>query len=224
MYRVLVVTNNERFAGEVASVLAGANVITSDVRSDLGSLETALAKGGPHLIIIDARSNEPLEGIIKGIRNQPGLEEVPIIAVLPVALLSSLPMPQLEDFVLESAPVQELAVRVLTRLTRYQSWSEGNAVKVGRLEVDVDNYKARIGNETLDLTYKEFELLRFLVTNKGRVFTREALLNRVWGYDYFGGARTVDVHIRRLRSKLGTHQGMIETVRNVGYRFNEEPE
>ncbi|HOP80902.1 MAG TPA: winged helix-turn-helix domain-containing protein, partial [Armatimonadota bacterium] len=69
-----------------------------------------------------------------------------------------------------------------------------------------------------------FELLRFLVTNKGRVFTREALLNRVWGYDYFGGARTVDVHIRRLRSKLGTHQGMIETVRNVGYRFNEEPE
>ncbi|HOP80901.1 MAG TPA: hypothetical protein PLZ21_10095, partial [Armatimonadota bacterium] len=70
-------------------------------------------------------------------------------------MLSSLPMPQLEDFVLESAPVQELAVRVLTRLTRYQSWSEGNAVKVGRLEVDVDNYKARIGNETLDLTYKE---------------------------------------------------------------------
>jgi DNA-binding response OmpR family regulator len=73
----------------------------------------------------------------------------------------------------------------------------------------------------MTLTYKEYELLRFLVAHRGRVFTREALLNQVWGYDYYGGIRTVDVHIRRIRAKLGPeHEEMVETIRNVGYRFN----
>jgi DNA-binding response OmpR family regulator len=82
------------------------------------------------------------------------------------------------------------------------------------------NYSAKVKGRPLDLTYKEFELLRFLATHASRVFTREQLLSEVWGYDYFGGTRTVDVHVRRLRAKLGDLESVIGTVRNVGYRFN----
>jgi DNA-binding response OmpR family regulator len=86
--------------------------------------------------------------------------------------------------------------------------------------IDEASYSVKIHDRPLNLTYKEFELLRFLVTHPARVFTREQLLSEVWGYDYFGGTRTVDVHVRRLRAKLGDMEQLIGTVRNVGYRFN----
>ena len=86
--------------------------------------------------------------------------------------------------------------------------------------IDEDAYLATVGGQPLDLTYTEFELLKYLVAHPGRVLTREQLLSEVWGYDYYGGARTVDVHIRRLRAKLGPeYDAWISTVRNVGYRF-----
>ncbi len=89
--------------------------------------------------------------------------------------------------------------------------------------IDLANYKVTVAGQPVELTYKEYELLRFLMSNPAKVFTREQLLNRVWGYDYFGGARTVDVHIRRLRSKIELRPGdaFIDTVRNVGYRFKD---
>jgi len=93
-------------------------------------------------------------------------------------------------------------------------------VRVGSLELNLATYQVTIDGAPVDFTYMEYELLKFLVTHPGRVFTREALLSRVWGYDYFGGARTVDVHVRRVRAKLGQeHAGRIKTVRSVGYRF-----
>ncbi|MEN6372332.1 MAG: response regulator transcription factor [Armatimonadota bacterium] len=205
----------------LTSSLAGSNVITASTGTSLDALDMALSKGGPDIVVADLRLMDSSDRLIEAIREQPGIEDAPIIGILPESALSSLPLPPLDDFVLEPVSLPELAARILTRLIKSGTSDDGNVVKAGKLEVDVDNYKARIGNETLDLTYTEFELLRFLVTHKGRVFTREALLNRVWGYDYYGGARTVDVHIRRLRSKLGPHQSLIETVRNVGYRFSE---
>jgi DNA-binding response OmpR family regulator len=87
------------------------------------------------------------------------------------------------------------------------------------VSIDESSYQATASGRPLDLTFKEFELLRYLVANPGRVFTREQLLSDVWGYDYFGGTRTVDVHVRRLRFKLGDRESVIGTVRNVGYRF-----
>lgn len=223
MFRVLVVTDDERLAGSLSGALAGANVISTDVGSDLRTLEVAMGRGGPHLLVIDARFGTAVSDVLVVLKEQPGLEQAPVIGMLPDIALSELPLPPVDDFVLDHAPLSELVLRILARLSKLASPEEdGNVVRGGKLEVDVDNYKARIGDETLDLTYKEFELLRFLVTHKGRVFTREALLNQVWGYDFFGGARTVDVHIRRLRAKLGAHQELIETVRNVGYRFSEE--
>ena len=85
--------------------------------------------------------------------------------------------------------------------------------------INFATYQVHVDNEPIDLTYMEYELLKFLATHRGRVFTRQTLLSRVWGYDYFGGTRTVDVHVRRLRAKLGEHANVIQTVRNVGYKF-----
>lgn len=100
--------------------------------------------------------------------------------------------------------------------------SSGQLVNYEELVLNVDTYQATIAGEPLDLTHMEYELLKFLASSPGRVFTREVLLSRVWGYDYFGGARTVDVHIRRLRSKLGDeHASMIQTVRSVGYSLGQ---
>ena len=95
-------------------------------------------------------------------------------------------------------------------------------IEYRELSLNLETYQASIAGRPLDLTYMEYELLKFLAQNPGKVFTREMLLNRVWGYEYYGGARTVDVHIRRLRAKLGEeHAGLIQTVRSVGYRFGQ---
>jgi putative response regulator len=128
-----------------------------------------------------------------------------------------------DEFLLASATPVEIDARFRLLLTRrpvpVNEIDDSNVVTVGELVVDDATYTARIHGTPLDLTYKEFELLRFLVQHSGRVFTRKQLLQEVWGYDFFGGTRTVDVHVRRLRAKLGTeYEGMIATVRNVGYK------
>ena len=125
-----------------------------------------------------------------------------------------------DDFVRDGAPADELVARVRRILWRLQRHDSSTVLKCGELVMDLANYTVHIGGHPVELTFKEYELLRFLAVNRDRVFSREALLNNVWGYDFYGGARTVDVHIRRLRSKIeDRHLTFIETVRNVGYRF-----
>jgi DNA-binding response OmpR family regulator len=126
-----------------------------------------------------------------------------------------------EEFVYPGAPEAELRVR-LAMLRRRAGDGGGSIVRLGDLRIDVDTYKVTAAGRTLDLTFKEFELLRFLAQHPGRVFTRPALLREVWGYDFYGGTRTVDVHVRRLRAKLGgEREHLIETVRSVGYRARD---
>ncbi len=121
------------------------------------------------------------------------------------------------DFMIGRPDPIELRVR-LTRLTRQESVDE--VVRFKDLELNTATYQATVTGKPVDLTYMEYELLRFFIENPGRVWSREQLLSKVWGYDYFGGARTVDVHVRRLRSKLGEERASwITTVRSVGYRF-----
>jgi len=128
-----------------------------------------------------------------------------------------------DDFVIHPALAEEMATRVRRAIWLKSGVESDNTLRAGDLHIDLANYKAYVAGRPIDLTYKEFELLRFLATNQDKVFTREALLNRVWGYDFYGGARTVDVHIRRLRSKIEDRaHTFIETVRNVGYRFHLE--
>jgi DNA-binding response OmpR family regulator len=125
-----------------------------------------------------------------------------------------------DDFVALPAAPEELVARLRRALRRRHGQDDPNVLRRGDLVIDHASYRVHIGTRPVELTYKEYELLRFLALNEGKVCTREMLLSRVWGYDFYGGARTVDVHIRRLRSKIeDRHHTLIETVRNVGYRF-----
>jgi DNA-binding response OmpR family regulator len=126
-----------------------------------------------------------------------------------------------DDWLLPSAHPVEVETRLRLVVDRSRARARRATASVGDLDIDPDTYVVRLGNRVLDLTFKEFELLRYLGTQPGRVFTREQLLQEVWGYDYFGGTRTVDVHIRRLRAKLGPeHEAYIGTVRGVGYKLD----
>lgn len=131
----------------------------------------------------------------------------------------------MDDVILTTAGPAELEARLrlgIGRLTASKdvAQDDSHVISANGLVVDDVTYTAKLENRSLDLTFKEFELLKFLAQHPGRVFTRQQLLQEVWGYDYFGGTRTVDVHVRRLRAKLGAeHETLIGTVRNVGYRF-----
>ena len=148
---------------------------------------------------------------------------LPVIAVLKEGGLIALSADwSVDDVLLDTAGPAEVDARLRLAVARRSAVIEGEpgVVKVGELTIEEGTYTARLRSSTLDLTYKEFELLKFLAQHPGRVFSRSHLLQEVWGYDYFGGTRTVDVHVRRLRAKLGAeHEAMIGTVRNVGYKF-----
>jgi DNA-binding response OmpR family regulator len=148
---------------------------------------------------------------------------VPVVAVLTegglIAMSAEWPV---DDFVLDTAGPAELDTRLRVVIDRRAQRTDARPeqLDIGDLTIDETTYTARLSGNALDLTYKEFELLKFLAQHPGRVFTRSHLVQEVWGYDYFGGTRTVDVHVRRLRAKLGPeHEAMIGTVRNVGYKF-----
>tara|TARA_B100000029_G_scaffold509702_1_gene599485 strand:+ start:123 stop:803 length:681 start_codon:yes stop_codon:yes gene_type:complete len=127
-----------------------------------------------------------------------------------------------DDFVLTPFRHQELEARLKHLFWSQGIDSRGEIIAHGDLVINIETYQAVISGRPLDLTYMEYELLKFLVSHPGKVFSRETLLSRVWGYDYFGGARTVDVHVRRLRSKMGEeHANLIQTVRSVGYSFGQ---
>lgn len=129
----------------------------------------------------------------------------------------------IDDFVVKPWNLVEVATRAKRVIKQTNNVQNSDLIKCGDLVIDIPKCEVSIDGRLLALTFKEYELIKFLARNKGRVFTREALLNEVWGYDYYGGDRTVDVHIRRLRSKLNDpNNAYIQTVRNIGYRFSGE--
>ncbi len=148
----------------------------------------------------------------------------PLIVVVTVGQLAELELREdlFDDLCLDPVDPDELSTRLA-----HLFWRSGRGVRPellehGALVLNVETYQAAVSGRVLDLTYMEYELLKFLAARPGKVFTRETLLSRVWGYEYYGGARTVDVHIRRLRAKLGEeHAHLIQTVRSVGYRFGQ---
>lgn len=127
---------------------------------------------------------------------------------------------EFDDVLISPYDVQELVVRIERLINRTSNISSCELINCDGLVIDLARCEVTVDSKIVELTFKEYELLKFLAINKGRVYTREALLNKIWGYDYYGGDRTVDVHIRRLRSKVdGFTHSYIETVRNIGYRF-----
>ncbi len=127
-----------------------------------------------------------------------------------------------DDFCVTPFQPREVEARLKHLFWRTGRGLRPDLLESGPLVLNLETYQASIAGRPLDMTYMEYELLKFLATHPGKVFTREVLLSRVWGYEYYGGARTVDVHVRRLRAKLGEeHAGLIQTVRSVGYRFGQ---
>ena len=131
--------------------------------------------------------------------------------------------PNIDDFVITPCDVTELVLRIKRLLQKTNNTDSSEQIRYADLIIDLAKCEVSVGNRLVVLTFREYELLKFLASNRGRVYTREALLNKVWGHDYYGGDRTVDVHIRRLRSKIeDSSQNFIETVRNIGYRFKKD--
>jgi DNA-binding response OmpR family regulator len=151
-----------------------------------------------------------------------GRVAVPMVALLGRSDLERFQWHEVADELLFSG-ASGAEVRVRLAMLSRRTGGAGEAVhRLGLLAINTETYQVTVAGRLLDLTYKEFELLRFLVQWPGRVFTRSALLQEVWGYNFYGGTRTVDVHVRRLRAKLGSeHEGLIETIRGVGYRAAE---
>ncbi len=179
----------------------------------------------PQVLVLDARQDLLAARNSAQVLKGQGLE-LPLLMVLTEGGLAAIsPDWQVDDIILDSASPAEAQAR-LRLLIDGRPAEENNPLllRAGDLTLDEASYSARLQGSPLNLTYKEFELLKFLMQHPGRVFTRAQLLAQVWGYDYYGGTRTVDVHIRRLRSKLGAdHEQLISTVRNVGYSFSSRP-
>jgi DNA-binding response OmpR family regulator len=172
------------------------------------------------LVFLDARTDLASSKAMARILISTGLS-VPLVVILSEGGLAAMNHEWgSRDIILHSAGPAEIEVRIRLALAKYRAEREVVSINALGVIIDESSYSAKVHGKPLDLTYKEFELLKFLAQHPGRVFSRDQLLSEVWGYDYFGGSRTVDVHIRRLRAKLGDLEGLISTVRNVGYRFN----
>jgi DNA-binding response OmpR family regulator len=194
----------------------------------VGSLDEAAEfepSSGWHGVIVDCTDDaETAWAFARAIRKNDA-SNVKLLVLVSGAQIGELSLRDdlFDDFCLSPYHPAEFEARM-----RHVLWSTGEVVtrtelvEYGELVLNLETYQATISHRPLDLTYMEYELLKFLAQNPGKVFTREILLSRVWGYEYYGGARTVDVHIRRLRAKLGEeHAGLIQTVRSVGYRFGQ---
>jgi DNA-binding response OmpR family regulator len=175
----------------------------------------------PDLVLLEMGGNLPAAGMQDFVRRLKGERRLPVIALLPGEMLDSLNGNlDIDDFITSPYDAHELVLRARRVLSKARNINGGELVKCDGLSIDLARCEVTLEGEIVGLTFKEYELLKFLAGHRGRVFNREALLNKVWGYDYYGGDRTVDVHVRRLRSKIeDAKHTFIETVRNIGYRF-----
>ena len=208
--------------GAAATVLVDLGCRVTPGRFDLGGLDLgALAERPPNVIVVEAGDDVPrAHKAIKRMRDDGPLVEVPILIAVSVARLPGLDFSiGFDDFVLSPIVPAELYARMRQLDWRTATFGSDEVLKIDDLVIDIAGYEARIAGRRIELTHQEFELLRYLGQHRGRVFTREALLERAWGYRYAGGTRTVDIHVRRVRAKLGEMGAVIETVRNVGYKM-----
>ncbi len=208
-----------------SEVLPALGFLAHHVRTAPAEATALLTAPTCDALLVDGRRDLPaVRGLTRLIR-QTGVD-VPLVLVTTEGCLAAVQADWgVDEILLDTSSPAEVEARLRLAVTKSdQTLSAGadipEEIRSGELHVDEGTYTAKVRGRALDLTYKEFELLKFLAQHPGRVFTRAVLLQEVWGYDYFGGTRTVDVHVRRLRAKLGSeHESLIGTVRNVGYRF-----
>src|SRR5918997_958648 len=207
-------------------VLPALGLLGHQVRVVPPELSSLLDGDSGDVVLVDARHELIQARTLCGLLSSTGVASA-LVAVLAEGGLVALSADWgVDDVLLDTAGPAEVDARLKWATARRMAattpvdGADSGVTTAGELVIDEHSYSAKLRGHPLDLTYKEFELLKYLAQHPGRVFSREQLLQEVWGYDYFGGTRTVDVHVRRLRAKLGTeHESLIGTVRNVGYRF-----
>jgi DNA-binding response OmpR family regulator len=206
-----------------SAVLPGLELLSHQIKVMSPEPTALIAAPEVDVILIDGRTDLPAVRSLCRLLETTG-NTSPVILITTEGGLAAINQEWgLTDVLLVDASPAEIEVRIRLATTKVDSVSNfesGSEIKAGELSIDESTYSAKLRGRTLDLTFKEFELLKFLAQHPGRVFSRDQLLREVWGYDYFGGTRTVDVHVRRLRAKLGPeNENLIGTVRNVGYRY-----
>jgi DNA-binding response OmpR family regulator len=187
----------------------------------LGGLLAGEKVGKAEVVVVDARTDLLAARGLCGLLEKAGTSILVVAVVTEGGLAAVNPRWGIDEILLTGAGAAEIDVRLRLLLGRSNGAKRRDdiaTISLGALVMNEDAYTVRLQGRPILLTYKEFELLKYLVGHPGRVFTRTQLLHEVWGYDYFGGPRTVDVHVRRLRAKLGEYQSLIGTVRNVGYQ------
>ena len=219
MSELLLLTSAAEPPGEI---LPAIGLLLHTVRAGPADAAALADPPAADAVLVDARRDLVRARELCRLLRATGIE-VPLLAVLTEGGLAAVTADWgTDDVILNTAGPAEVEARLRLAVGRQASAAPAapDEIRSGDLAIDEATYSARLRARALDLTFKEFELLKFLAQHPGRVFTRAHLLQEVWGYDYFGGTRTVDVHVRRLRAKLGAeHEALIGTVRNVGYRF-----
>ena len=222
MARILLLTNT---LGASAEVLPSLALLQHQVRVLPAEASVLIDVPEVDVLFLDARKDLPAAKALMKLIVTTGVN-APIIAIATEGSLSAMNADWgFNDVILDTAGPAEVEARIRIsvgqlEVDRLSNDPSAREIRTGEVVIDENSYTAKIKGRALDLTFKEFELIKFLAQHPGRVFTRAQLLQEIWGYDYFGGTRTVDVHIRRLRSKLGPeYEAIIGTVRNVGYRF-----
>ncbi len=204
---------------DATQVLPALSLLSHRVRTI--PAEPAALINAPHsdVVVVDARGDLVQAKALCRILTTTGISAALMVVVAETAMPALSSEWGFDDLVLATAGPGEVDARIRLITTKPQHKPDDHMISASGVTIDEVSYQAKVNGKALDLTFKEFELLRFLAGHPQRVFTREQLLSEVWGYDYFGGTRTVDVHVRRLRAKLGDMESLIGTVRNVGYRF-----
>ena len=225
MRRILIV-GGESPGSQTAVAASAMSEAFPLLAADPSEARDLLAREQPDLVVVDCSIRSPGDGEVVGLMTlcSESAPHVPVLALIPnQGLTDYAHAGGFDDFSISPHRPQELVLRMKRLIERADPEDGDRTIRAGDLAIDLSRYEVTQDGRRMELTFKEYELLKFFATNPGKVFSREHLLNAVWGYDYYGGTRTVDVHIRRLRSKIENGPlTFIDTVRNVGYRFRDD--
>lgn len=223
MINILIIAKEDKLIKKLTARLVRSGLNYSVAINTEQALKQAEDRS-PDIILADINNAINIHQVMD-IPSRIGMTKKPLVMVfIPGVMLSVITdNTGIADFIIKPCDINELFIRVQRLIKRIKGSDSKKIIKRGDLAIDTVSCEVFLGGKLIELTFKEYELLRFLAASKGRVFTRESLLNKVWKYDYLGGERTVDVHIRRLRSKIeDADHTFIETVRNIGYRFRKD--
>jgi len=222
MGRILLVGNKSERTAQIKKILEfiGHNVLLNE----FGNFAESIYSKKPDIAIIDLTQQKDTIGTWYQVKTVIEESHTPTLVIISEDHVRDIElMTGIEDFILYPFDNRELEIRIKLILKRHEVIDTGDVIKTGNLAIYTNKYEVTVDGWSVVLTLKEYELLKYLATHRGRVFTREALLDEIWGYDYYGGTRTVDVHIGRLRTKIETGDySYIKTVRGVGYMWTEE--